>query len=929
MSQQQGNGGDPQKPHLQLSVPSHHALRLSIPSSHGSRPHPSLILPSLRSTSISAQIQEASLIGHAIDTAQTPWHNTTSPIWLSDAARSRSLYLLGKTGTGKTTVFLNLLLQDIARRIGVCFVDPVGDAINDLIARIPENRLDDVILLDVLHPDYCFGLNLYACSSPGDRVIFRTSVERVMHLCRLLWGDRERNYELGVRVEEYLSNSAHTLIANPGATLADIPALFKNEQAREQLTRQVTNQMVLDFWDEYNELGRVHPREQLERRSVALNKVNRFLENDLVLHIVGQAHTTIPFRQIMDDPSGKILLIRLSNTHQELSRLVGAMVIAQLLEAAKSRIDIPNKADRRQFNLYSDEYHLFATADWGELIEQARKFNVCVGGFGHQRMSQLPYDSRQAALGTRNKIILGVSYTDGEEIAGELDCTPLPPPIIGYDTKPRYVPSEQVVYDLKKGHANPRITALFNEWIRQLHEEKQVLIVGKNIVERPYDMQLNLINRFLADAQTGRAVIASPEQLELLCEIVFSVLEKFGTYTHHYSSSYAGVVAGVYPTQEDTDTTLRAFVHSFTHGFFPPHAYQAFFRERLHFWLKYLFIEAHAVWQPLGETAKTAEELWRYRRYLKQQELDDERLKKIEMLSAPIAHYHRLRTDDVYRSEYKFSPPSAQSVASTMLETLNSLEQEGLVAGTPALIAQLRHYLAVWQTEEFQKNLALLQTDRDGAPLLELATQLVSYHAQQYMQLCDQRAAADYAEGLDIAYRSGDPVMRERFQKAYQSAYHDVYETDNVPQFVRDMMELAELLHLWPVWTPSGQLDLTPRFGAQQTYADRKQELANMLRGLPDLVARCVVLEAGTPQEYTVSIPLPQPGCAPDALQQRIHLIEENTLHAGYYRLRAEVAQEIASRYEQWHQASATQPPPRRGASQPASHPSPPPRRGN
>ena len=511
MKKQQGYGLRLQKPtqqgRLHLTMQPTPPLRLTLSQQPAQRQ--SLTLTPQHRPQHSHSASHGSFIGYQIDTTQTPWQQTNKPVFLPDQARNRGVYLLGKPGTGKTTLFLQLLLADIAKGIGVCFIDPAGDAINDLIACIPPNRLRDVIVLDPFHPTYYFPLNLFHCEDPADIAHLNAAEERILHLFTLLYAEQTTG-QLGVQISDYLTNTSHVIIKNH-LTMAEIPLLFASDDIRSHLLEQVSSDIVQTFWRDEAQLP---PRDRPEKRRSLFNKVTGFLRNAYIEPIVS-SEDTLPFRQIMDDPAGKILLIKLDNNQKEFSRLIGAAIIACLCEAALTRKDLP-KEQRRLFNIYADEYHEFATSDWAEMVEQARKYHVGAH-FGHQRLSQLPASGRDAALLTGSKFIFRILGKDAsEEIAGELDCTPLPPPIEGYDMKPKYIPAERVTQELVKGHTNPRVVALVNKWIRPpVIEGKELRLIN--------DAQLHQLDHFFANAMTGRCRLQAPEQIDLLCGVMVSL----------------------------------------------------------------------------------------------------------------------------------------------------------------------------------------------------------------------------------------------------------------------------------------------------------------------------------------------------------------------------------------------------------------------
>ncbi len=325
-------------------------------------------------------------------------------VTIDQSSRREGLYIIGATGTGKSTLIENLILQDIAQGLGVCLLDPHGDVVNRVIERLP-TRLDDVILLNLADQDSCFGLNLLDCANPQDTLAVQYTVNQVMHVFDRLF-DINRGTPL---LSYYMRNCAHTIIANPGYTLADIPLLLSDEQCRRKLVAHVTDTNVLLFWTHFDQL---RPLDRRREVSAILNKIGQFLQ-PLLENIVGQATSTLDFTQIMEER--KILLVRLDRRLDNMTTLIGSIIIAQILNAAYSRASVPlNK--RKQFNLYVDEFQCFATEDFATLLTETRKFGIATT-VAHQRRDQLDTLHKGATLTAENLVTFRVNELDAEKLA--------------------------------------------------------------------------------------------------------------------------------------------------------------------------------------------------------------------------------------------------------------------------------------------------------------------------------------------------------------------------------------------------------------------------------------------------------------------------------------------------------------------------------
>jgi hypothetical protein len=396
---------------------------------------------------------------------------TGQEVSISQAARLQGLYIIGVNGTGKSTFISNLIIRDIEQGLGVCLLDPHGDLTKDVLSRVPASRLADVILLDLMDSAYPFGLNVFECPDPANIELVALTASFVMHIFEKVWDIGPHTPQLA----QVLRNVTFTLIQNPGTTLAELPLLLQDQDVRSKLTTNVTNSQVKLFWKTYDKLS---TRDQLERTNSTLNKADAFLTQPIIANIVGQAHTTIDFRKIMDE--GKILLVQLSPQLEDLSRLVGAVMIGQLLEAAMSRRDLPAE-QRKQFNLYADEYQRFATPDFATLLSEARKFGVATT-IAHQYLEQLDDNNRGAAVNAANLVAFRVSGLDAEMLAKEYDATP--EESLEFRTEPVRSPVRNVIkHLLEKGHRNQDVTDFVNDWLAPAYvtwENRENIIQIKN-----------------------------------------------------------------------------------------------------------------------------------------------------------------------------------------------------------------------------------------------------------------------------------------------------------------------------------------------------------------------------------------------------------------------------------------------------------------
>lgn len=375
---------------------------------------------------------------------------TGQPVTLGAEERQQGLYIPGNTGTGKTTLLLNLIVDDMEAGHSLCVLDPHGDLLEDVLARVPAKREQDVILLDVADSDYPFGLNLYECPDPKDQATAARIADQSVEVFKKIWGDTS----WGPRLQDLLGNLAFTLLENPGCTMSEIPLLLTEERVRDRLVANVKNPVVRQFWE--NDYPKV-AREQRELYESTLNKVRAFLRNPVLYHIVGQTKTSVDFGDVM--ALGKIVLgkLALGRVGDGVVSLLGSILVGKLLNAALSRQDIPPQM-RHQFHLYADEYHRFAIRDFAVLLAEARKFNVSTT-ICHQFLDQLDRENRGAVLAVPNMVVFGVSGPVAEVLAKGFDATPPPPAVIGQRPK-QTICQDPLGHLIRHGHEQEKVRAL-------------------------------------------------------------------------------------------------------------------------------------------------------------------------------------------------------------------------------------------------------------------------------------------------------------------------------------------------------------------------------------------------------------------------------------------------------------------------------------
>jgi type IV secretion system coupling TraD/TrwB family protein len=324
-------------------------------------------------------------------------------IGINQDDRLSHLYVIGKTGVGKTTLLETLIVQDIEAGRGCALIDPHGDFVERVAARIPAHRQSDVIFFDVPDASQPFGYNPFARVSQGLRPLVASGI---LDVFKKMWDDA-----WGARMEHILRNAILALLDQPSATMPDILQMLTSKDFRWQALPHIQNQQVKTFWR--NEFPKYSFRYQADGIAPIQNKVGAFLADPTLRHILTRADGQLRMRTILDE--GKIFLVNLSKGKigEDSSSLLGGLLVTSLGLAAFSRANI-NEAKRRPFFVYIDEFQNFTTLALANMLSELRKFGVGAV-LAHQYLHQLDPDIRHAVLGNAGTII---SFRLGAEDAG-------------------------------------------------------------------------------------------------------------------------------------------------------------------------------------------------------------------------------------------------------------------------------------------------------------------------------------------------------------------------------------------------------------------------------------------------------------------------------------------------------------------------------
>ncbi|OGZ03444.1 MAG: hypothetical protein A2390_00730 [Candidatus Liptonbacteria bacterium RIFOXYB1_FULL_36_10] len=322
--------------------------------------------------------------------------------------RRRHVYVIGKTGSGKSNLLENMAIEDIMAGKGVGIIDPHGEFAEKILDFIPEERVDDVVYFNPADMDRPVAFNpLERVGNEHKHLV----ASGIMSVFKKIWVDM-----WSARMEYILNNALLALLEYPESTLLEILRLFSDKEYRKKIVDGLQDPVIKGFW--INEFGKYTQRLETESLAAIQNKVGQFVSNPLIRNIIGQPHSSINMRRIMDD--GKIFIVNLSKGKigEDNSALLGAMVITRLQLAAMSRVDTPEE-NRRDFFLTVDEFQNFATESFASILSEARKYRLSLS-LAHQYIEQLDEKVQAAVFGNVGTLILfRVGATDGEFLEKE------------------------------------------------------------------------------------------------------------------------------------------------------------------------------------------------------------------------------------------------------------------------------------------------------------------------------------------------------------------------------------------------------------------------------------------------------------------------------------------------------------------------------
>jgi len=409
------------------------------------------------------------------------YRGISRPVFVQEDDRRRHMYIIGKTGVGKSEFLKDMILQDIRAGKGVCFIDP-HDTIDMLLPLIPPERVEDVILFDPSDTQRPMGINMLDAQTEEQKDLIVTSIIGLMYKLY----DPNKTGIIGPRFEHAIRNAMLTIMCEPGNTFVEVVRVLTDSSFVQELLPKVQDPIVRRYWtDQIAQTSDFHKSEVLD---YIVSKFGRFVTNRMMRNIIGQSKSAFSFREVMDQ--GKILLISLAKGKigEDNSSFLGLILVPKILAAAMSRQDVPQE-QRRDFYLYVDEFQNFATPDFGQILSEARKYklNLVVA---NQFIGQIEEDVKNAIFGNAGTIIsFRVGVSDANYLQHEFQPVFNEADLINVERFHAYVktlingePANPFSLDLTRDLAeekkleNPRVSELVRELSRLKYGRPQELV---------------------------------------------------------------------------------------------------------------------------------------------------------------------------------------------------------------------------------------------------------------------------------------------------------------------------------------------------------------------------------------------------------------------------------------------------------------------
>jgi len=343
---------------------------------------------------------------------RSTYRGLAKPVYMDIDDRRRHMYIIGKTGTGKSEFLKDMIMQDIREGHGLAVIDPHGDLIDDILPMIPPKRAEDVILFDPSDTTRPMGFNMLEAATEEQKHYVVSSIIGLMY--KLF--DPNKTGIIGPRFEHAIRNAMLTVMYEPGSTFVEVVRILTDASYVQEILPKVTDPIIRRYWtDQIAQTSDFHKSEVLD---YIVSKFGRFVTNKMIRNIIGQSDSAFNFRKVMDEK--KVLLVNLAKGKigEDNSQFLGLILVPRILVAAMSRQDIP-KDQREDFFLYVDEFQNFATPDFAQILSEARKYklNLIVA---NQFIGQMEEEVKNAIFGNVGSLVaFRVGVTDANYLQHE------------------------------------------------------------------------------------------------------------------------------------------------------------------------------------------------------------------------------------------------------------------------------------------------------------------------------------------------------------------------------------------------------------------------------------------------------------------------------------------------------------------------------
>ena len=452
-------------------------------------PNKSIITPGIHWLNAKRSAAPSNIATSGLYLGKSTYRGLARPIFIEQDDRRRHMYIIGKTGTGKTEFLKTMIIQDINNGQGCAVIDPHGDLVEDILKVIPPKRAEDVILFDPSDYDRPMGFNMLEADTEQQK---HFAVNSLIGLMYKLF-DPNKTGIVGPRFEHAVRNAMLTVMYEKGSTLIEVMRVLTDPTYVQEMLPKVQDPIIRRYWtDQIAQTSDFHKSEVLD---YITSKFGRFVTNKMIRNIIGQSDSAFSFRKVMDEQ--KILLINLSKgtIGEENSNFLGLVLVPKILVAAMSRQDMP-MSERKDFFLYVDEFQNFATPDFAQILSEARKYrlNLIVA---NQFIGQMEEEIKNAIFGNVGTVAsFRVGVTDANYLAHEFQPIFSEHDLINVDKynafmrtivngEPVQPFSIDTTKDVEKEKAmeNPRVAELVRE-LSRLKYGKSVATVETEIGQR-------------------------------------------------------------------------------------------------------------------------------------------------------------------------------------------------------------------------------------------------------------------------------------------------------------------------------------------------------------------------------------------------------------------------------------------------------------